>query len=836
MNEIEPARPRNLARQVLTGALSKPISMITAPVASGKSEILAQVAELAAEASLECALRVPRSGQGAELVTGLCDQIARRPQSSNGAGRWLILVDDFHRVSPQDAARLVETVVDATNVGLIVACDKPLAIPVAALRLQRKLAEYGLSELALTREEVRTLAWASPAEVMSRDFQLLMQATEGWVGAWRLIAERLSAGESVQRVAADFNTRFAGFADYFEEEILADLEADVATFITHFGLLSPLSVELSEVLAGPDGRRLWEDALRQCPFLSPVAGSGRALTAHPMFRHFLAERARRLEPVQFVETLHRAAEWFEARRDWPEVIECLIAAGDEDLVARKLRDNASEIFARYGDVTLLLGRGFVSERIVREMVPAIRPEAAFIQRRLEQESESAGPLPADASAADEFKVILTYFSCDRFDDLRPLAEAWLQKNTEDPVRRALVALMLSAACHSALDLRAMRRALEFGNAEMARSASPFLETWIAVQWALYHLEGARPAAARHALETVFDRPSVRGLMRNTLEMVLASVEYRLGRIDTATELIDRSLAPGTRHATPDTMILGWSTAARCALRNSGLDQALSLLEDAYAIAARRIGERGRLSLRLLACELCLQADPQGRAAFVRAELDQILANAAALPLNRAFQEQARMVAARLHFERGEAREATSLIQPILRRTEGSERVQRWAEANLLRIAIATAEGRPALACRVFWECEGATADMAIRQLFLDEAKLLRPTIGDLLKQVESSGFEARHRDLVRSLAAAAGAGVGEFAEEEREQPVDIKLTRVERRVMELVARGLSNKEISERLSSSVATVKWHLGNVFLKLDVKSRTAALSRLRTLNLLS
>ncbi|MBX7051784.1 MAG: response regulator transcription factor [Flavobacteriales bacterium] len=54
-------------------------------------------------------------------------------------------------------------------------------------------------------------------------------------------------------------------------------------------------------------------------------------------------------------------------------------------------------------------------------------------------------------------------------------------------------------------------------------------------------------------------------------------------------------------------------------------------------------------------------------------------------------------------------------------------------------------------------------------------------------------------------------------------------------VLELIAMGFSNQEIADKLFVSLNTVKSHSSNLFLKLDVKRRTQAVSKARELGLI-
>lgn len=60
-----------------------------------------------------------------------------------------------------------------------------------------------------------------------------------------------------------------------------------------------------------------------------------------------------------------------------------------------------------------------------------------------------------------------------------------------------------------------------------------------------------------------------------------------------------------------------------------------------------------------------------------------------------------------------------------------------------------------------------------------------------------------------------------------DMPEPEDLTARERDVLELLAHGLSNKRIAQRLEIGESTVKFHLAAIYAKLQVSSRTAAVS---------
>jgi len=66
-------------------------------------------------------------------------------------------------------------------------------------------------------------------------------------------------------------------------------------------------------------------------------------------------------------------------------------------------------------------------------------------------------------------------------------------------------------------------------------------------------------------------------------------------------------------------------------------------------------------------------------------------------------------------------------------------------------------------------------------------------------------------------------------------PLVESLSERELEVLRLVAAGLSNSQIADKLIVTVGTVKRHLNNIFGKLNVSSRAQALARGHELDLL-
>ena len=116
------------------------------------------------------------------------------------------------------------------------------------------------------------------------------------------------------------------------------------------------------------------------------------------------------------------------------------------------------------------------------------------------------------------------------------------------------------------------------------------------------------------------------------------------------------------------------------------------------------------------------------------------------------------------------------------------------------------------------------------RIFLDEGRELGALFDRLdLEALRGSEAVPLARRLLESMRVRGG---------EEQQPsagIGQQLTKREVSILKRLESGLSNKEIAEAIFVSEGTLKWHLHNVYSKLDVKNRPGAVARGRALGFL-
>jgi ATP/maltotriose-dependent transcriptional regulator MalT len=148
------------------------------------------------------------------------------------------------------------------------------------------------------------------------------------------------------------------------------------------------------------------------------------------------------------------------------------------------------------------------------------------------------------------------------------------------------------------------------------------------------------------------------------------------------------------------------------------------------------------------------------------------------------------------------------------------------EKRLAEACVTAAHGEVVRAIELVQAAEPAAAPFRRSRDQLLLGRLLRRA---RRKRDARTALEAA-RDAFLALDAPLWAerAADELARLGGRSPVGAALTESERGVAELVASGLSNKEVATRLVVTVRTVEWHLSRVYAKLGVASRTALAAR--------
>ena len=201
--------------------------------------------------------------------------------------------------------------------------------------------------------------------------------------------------------------------------------------------------------------------------------------------------------------------------------------------------------------------------------------------------------------------------------------------------------------------------------------------------------------------------------------------------------------------------------------------------------------------------------------------------------------------ARVYLAQGDASKALALLSPLRQQMEAKGWQDERLRAMVLEAIALRAHGEKDKAAQLLGEALAQAEPGGFIRLFVDEGEPMRLLIVDFRLRIEKQAREG-HKPIayVDKLLAAFAQPDGHTAIENRKTcpvPGDRKskmlepLSQRELEVLHLIAQGLSNREISERLFLALSTVKGHNRIIFDKLQVQSRTEALARARELGLL-
>jgi LuxR family maltose regulon positive regulatory protein len=190
---------------------------------------------------------------------------------------------------------------------------------------------------------------------------------------------------------------------------------------------------------------------------------------------------------------------------------------------------------------------------------------------------------------------------------------------------------------------------------------------------------------------------------------------------------------------------------------------------------------------------------------------------------------ARVLLARYKSEREERpiHEVTKLLERLQRAAEAGERTGRAIEILVLQALAHEAQGDIPAALGPLQRSLRLAEPEGYVRVFVDEG---RP-MARLLSEAAARGIMP---DYTGKLLAAFETAAHE-GEDRSYAPLVEPLSQRELEVLQLIARGLSNREICERLFLALDTVKGHNRRIFGKLSVGRRTEAVAKARSLGIL-
>jgi LuxR family maltose regulon positive regulatory protein len=188
--------------------------------------------------------------------------------------------------------------------------------------------------------------------------------------------------------------------------------------------------------------------------------------------------------------------------------------------------------------------------------------------------------------------------------------------------------------------------------------------------------------------------------------------------------------------------------------------------------------------------------------------------------------------ARLSIGQGRPAEALATLEQLRPGMQGQERRAGLIELRMLEALALQARGEGARAIAALEDALDMAGPEGYVRLFVDEGQLM----ARLLRRAAAQGVAPEY--VGRLLAAFRPAQV-EAARQTTlpagAAPLVEPLVERELQVLRLIAAGLTNREIGEELFIATSTVKWHVNNLYGKLEVHNRTQAVARARELQLI-
>lgn len=880
---------RDLLARMLRNARAR-LMVVQGPAGYGKTVLLRQYCEArSARGDAVAWVRVDASSTDAahflrmlcDAARGLTGRRERGTRSLDGPAPSIrdfehavsrvqhpsvIVIDNFEQGASVEFGRVLSQAIRLLP-EVVQLCIGTRVMPLSRLaRLQVHQRSYVLDERELRFTPAETHEFfRDVGGLPTEEIDTLHQRTDGWPAALQCFRLCIGRGRAHRSAAYAGEGVTPELIDYLATDVFEALEPEVQAFLLAVCVPEKINRALVERITGAEDGAEWITRIERAGlFLTPVDLERNWYRFHNLFRQFLLGRVRKDVSASALRRQHqRIAEWFALSGYREEAIQHYIDAGDTHAAATLLDGVIDRLVA---EERLAMIERYV-EQLPREALLEYEHvfDAAVIAYGFRRRFEDANQLITlrerglrAAGAGRREQGLLNYVRLfvlaaeDRVQDLGEVAEQTMEQLGErDGFKYAVslnarsLLLLGRSDFEQARDLLLKARPLHdqdeslFGQAYQEALYSMVLSQQGRVTDALRGLE-----AALRRTEASATGSSAAG---SAVAAYLAEGLYEQNRISEA-EALAHDYAPlAEQQAIVDAEAVMFQTIARIAFNRGQVGEAEEIIDRAMYLGYRHSLPRIVWYAR---AELVRQATLQGELDTAERRLSQLFPGGeSAPPESMLFHagecEVHSVTCARLLIAGERYGEARVLLNAALRKARAERRRRRELKLQLMLALALHGDGEASAARRALHSALEIGAPGEFVRSFLDEGpaavRLLRETqqalaqVPDLVSGDTLMAYVTRllteAGELVQPTVRSAPQGIDAgFSPDLLEH-----LTERELYILQHVSRGLSNKDLAERLSVSVNTVKWHLRNIFEKLRISNRVQAVAVARHFGLI-
>ena len=859
----------------------RPVVAVSAPAGYGKSTLLAfWRRDLAARGWKVVALDVdaddrdgdrltidllhafaPADAQRSQMLLGGVGEQGKRAvimallaELSSGTERTVLFIDDIHWLGEVAAEATLRLMIahQPESLALVLSGRANTTVLATEALLDGRMHAFGPQQLAFNEGDIAELLSQYGLRARPRLVSSILDRTQGWPAVVRLLAMTLQGDEQHQDAFVESMVeRRQALTDYLSEVLLARLPERSARFLIGISLLRRFSVPLAAAVTGmDDAARLLDDLERRALPLSTSSDAAMPYALHPLVREFLLAKLRREDAGYLAEIAARARQWLEREQKIDAAIDLSLDSGDIAAAAALIDRFARSAARHYGRHAIFL---YWCNKIAREelsrfpRIQVIRvwslnamrrySEADLIMAELElQVAERAaqhggvGDPRSDVDEIVELEQCVRLVLRDRWVNLDHQVRLWLGRWPDaEPLHRGMAHTMIGCGECAASNFTAAIASFRIGQKLMGECNAHYVVAWANMWCVMAHIKQGQyrqalrdcDAAVSHvALHLGGQTPA--GIMLHSLR---ALILYELNRLDEAGAALEHGLTALVEQSSVDAMITGYVTLARLQnARRAHLD-ALDTLAEGEVLGWSHGLPRLAIAAAAERTDLLLRQGEIVQATEVWKELQEAVRRQPSGDGDLALRDKDLRIEARLALAREAWSVAIDLLEPALQKATVTGQKRKQVELLVLQ-AIATQgwsqiERSQALLRRAL--------DLAMPQgyirVFADEGEPMQ----SLLARFEvGMGAESRGamREYIRQLMEATGPERASMALPSHPAALDA-LTRREIRILKQLQSSLSNRELADALFITEGTLKWHLKNIYSKLGVASRMAAVA---------